>query len=282
MKKNTLLFLVFAAFGISVFWLWHTGRLHTVSALQVPHILLEDFSNTNFLPPPLRAGLGNPGSALTASGVLMYTNTERTSEHLAQLKLNSQLTQAANLKLADMFAGQYFEHISPQGIGPSDLAEKVGYKYVVVGENLALGNFHGNQELVAAWMESPGHRANILNKRFTEIGIAVGKGIFEGKNVWLAVQSFGTPLSACPQISEKLRKDITLEKITIEKEAAELRAEHGQLEELRSNNPSTYNARVSIYNNKVQGLNMLIDQAKTDIAEYNRQVETLNQCITHE
>src|SRR6185369_15716694 len=117
---------------------------------------------------------------------------------LPALKENALLDKAAKKKLDDMFAQQYFEHINPQGKGPSDLAKSVGYDYIAIGENLALGNFKNDAELVQAWMDSPGHRANILNKQYTEIGVAVGQGTYEGKKTWLAVQEFGRPTSSCP------------------------------------------------------------------------------------
>ena len=58
---------------------------------------------------------------------------------------------------------------------------------------------------MTAWMNSPGHRANILNPHFQEIGVAVGKGMYEGHETWIAVQSFGMPLSACPASDANLK-----------------------------------------------------------------------------
>jgi len=123
-----------------------------------------------------------------------------------------------DLQLDDIFEKQYFAHISPEGLGPSDLAEKSGYEYIMIAENLALGNFKDDNTLVNAWMDSPGHRANILNNRYTEIGVAVGKGFFSESNennkeeiateVWIAVQEFGLPLSSCPKPEESLLNTI--------------------------------------------------------------------------
>jgi uncharacterized protein YkwD len=92
-----------------------------------------------------------------------------------------------------MFENQYFAHESPTGEKVSDLAKKFGYDFLLIGENLAMGNFSSDEDLVLAWMESPGHRENILNEKYQEIGVAVKKGIFEGKEVWIAVQHFGLP-----------------------------------------------------------------------------------------
>ena len=105
-----------------------------------------------------------------------------------------------------MFEKEYFEHKSPSGIGASDIAHDVGYEFILVGENIALGNFDGDEALVQAWMDSPGHRANILNKRYTEIGIAAEKGLYQGKMMWLAVQIFARPMSLCQNPNQLTKK----------------------------------------------------------------------------
>ena len=60
---------------------------------------------------------------------------------MSALKENEKLDQAALAKANDMFLKQYFEHVSPTGVGPGDLAQNYGYDYIIVGENLILGNF---------------------------------------------------------------------------------------------------------------------------------------------
>ncbi len=112
-------------------------------------------------------------NALSNPKVITLTNAERAKENLALLTENKKLDTDAELKLQDLFKQQYFDHISPQGNGPSYLADQVKYAYVVIGENLALGNFKDNESLIAAWMASPGHRANILNAAFKKVGIGV-------------------------------------------------------------------------------------------------------------
>jgi len=159
-------------------------------------------------PPPLRAGSAEQGGQLSINGVLLATNEERTDNGAAALRLNSVLNQAAHNKLQDMFAQQYFDHVSPQGKGPADVVDATGYSYIRVGENLALGNFGSDQELVQAWMDSPGHRENILTRGYSEIGIAVGQGMFENKQTWIAVQTFGTPASVCAAVDTDLKKNI--------------------------------------------------------------------------
>ena len=149
-------------------------------------------------PPPLRRAIEQNSGQLTIAGVLSETNRHRGIAGLPALTGNTTLNRAAQNKLDDMFAGQYFDHVSPAGLGPSDVVDGVGYTYVRVGENLALGNFSDDGDLVQARMDSPGHRENILHTGFSELGVAVGQGQFEGRQTWLAVQTFGLPLSVCP------------------------------------------------------------------------------------
>lgn len=161
--------------------------------------LLEKIQQEILTPPPLTGSLTGTGGTLSINGILQETNKHRVTVDAAKLTLNDTLNKAAKAKVDDMFALQYFEHISPDGTGPADLADNVSYQYIRVGENLALGNYEDDTDLVQAWMDSPGHRANIMNKGYSEIGIAVGKGQYEEHNTWLAVQTFGLPASACPK-----------------------------------------------------------------------------------
>lgn len=217
-------------------------------------------------------------SSLSISGVLAATNKERTSRKVGALKINSNLNKAANEKLQDMFTNQYFQHVSPEGIDVSNLIRGVGYEYIVVGENLALGNFGGDVQVVTAWMNSPGHRANILDRRFQEIGIAVGKGKFNGKEQWIAVQHFAKPLSSCEGPSADL-------KAKVDAHTAELSVREGELNTLKkkietSNNAGSvpYQADVEKYNNLVGDYNTRLEGLKDEIATYNAQVRFFNTC----
>src|SRR3990172_5238208 len=81
---------------------------------------------------------GENQSQLTRTGVINQTNNERIAQGLSKLSESSKLDASAEAKVDDMFAQQYFEHVSPLGISVDNLAENVGYAYIVVGENLAL------------------------------------------------------------------------------------------------------------------------------------------------
>ncbi|MDP3997281.1 MAG: CAP domain-containing protein, partial [bacterium] len=163
---------------------------------EIKDILSADFQKEILAPPPLRLPFSENAGQLTSAGILRATNLHRGENNVAALTANTVLDKAAQAKLADMFAKQYFEHVSPDGAGPGDVVENAGYQFIRVGENLALGNFADDTELVQAWMDSPGHRANILYSGFSQIGIATTRGTYEGQQVWIAVQEFGLPLSA--------------------------------------------------------------------------------------
>lgn len=141
----------------------------------------------------------NTVPAFDSREVIKLTNNVRSSNNLAVLKANSQLDVAAEEKLNNMATEEYFAHISPSGITPWFWIEKSNYRYSIAGENLAIG-FLTAHEAVDAWMNSPSHRANLLNNKYKEIGVAV-KGVeINGQEGILVVQMFGTS-SARPAAS---------------------------------------------------------------------------------
>lgn len=232
-----------------------------------------------FAPEPLKFPSSDERTFLTVAGVLEDTNDEREKNGLAKLELNAKLSSAAQVKIKDMFANQYFAHESPEGKGPADLAMGAEYAYLMVGENLAVGNFGNDPKLVQAWMDSPGHRANILHKRFTEIGIAVKEGIYEGQKTWMAVQEFGLPASACPEPDKTLKAQIDADQKELDRRAEELKKEKAELDRLRKSDPKAYNDRVAAYNAKVGEYNQLIKELRRLAETYNAQVEALNNCV---
>ncbi len=120
------------------------------------------------------------------------TNAARTADDLSSLKPSALLELAAQEKANDMAKNGYFAHTSPTGVTPWYWFEKVGYNFEYAGENLAV-NFVDSQDVMNAWMNSPEHRANILDSHFTQIGIATAEGTYEGRPATFAVQLFGTP-----------------------------------------------------------------------------------------
>ncbi|MCK9345212.1 MAG: CAP domain-containing protein [Candidatus Pacebacteria bacterium] len=230
-------------------------------------------------PGPLRSTTKASPASLTVSGVIAYTNAERANNGgLSALTENALLDRDAQLKLDDMFNKQYFEHVSPSGVGPSDLATLVGYQYVIVGENLALGDFAGDEGVVTAWMNSPGHRANILNTNYEEIGVAVGKGMYEGRETWLAVQSFGMPISSCPAIDAKLKAKIEENNKTIAILRTQLDAKKAQIDATPKSDPA-YNTYVEEFNILVPQYNNLVETNRFNVTTYNGGVQAFNACI---
>ncbi|MBI2063606.1 MAG: hypothetical protein HYT65_01270 [Candidatus Yanofskybacteria bacterium] len=243
-------------------------------------IALEDVKKEILTPPPLRAIQESEQAYLTRGGVMKWTNIHRTNAGLPALAEDPQLNTAARLKVQDMFARQYFEHVSPTGGNISTLLDGVGYQFIAVGENLALGNYENDQTLVQAWMDSPGHRANILNGRFREIGVAVAKGNFDGRQTWLAVQAFALPLSACPQVDGTLKAQINILELQIAELKVQADAVLTELEQLKGKgNREQYNQKVSEYNAIVVKINGLIAQLKNLVAQYNEQVKIFNACV---
>lgn len=233
-------------------------------------------------PGPLRAVAETFAPAtvvLTVQGVVDHTNSARAQNGtLPSLTRNALLDNDAQMKLNDMFVKQYFEHDSPTGVGPADLAKAVGYAYVTVGENLALGDFASDAKLVEAWMNSPGHRANILNTHYQEIGVAVGKGMYEGRETWLAVQSFGTPLSACPAIDSAKKAQIDVNNAEI----AQMRTLLDTKKALLDATPqydANYNTYVAEFNSLISPYNTLVESNRVLVADYNARVREFNACI---
>ncbi len=235
------------------------------------------------LPPPLKAlssgGALSSTAVLSNSEIIRLTNKERKDNgNLVSLSENAKLDAAALDKVKDMFAKQYFEHVSPTGVGPADLAKREDYQYIVIGENLALGNFKDDQALLDAWMNSPGHRANILNSRFRQMGAAVVKGTYNGQKVWLAVQEFGLPLSSCPKADATLLQTIENLKTDLNIKEQDLETKRAEINNANPKSGDAYNQKVSAYNQAVIAYNAELQVIKNDIATYNAEVNKFNSC----
>lgn len=102
--------------------------------------------------------------------VVRLTNVERVKNGLPELQMDSKLSEVAWYKSMDMQTIGYFSHTSPTYGSPFDMMTKFGISYTGAGENIAYG-FPSASSVVNGWMNSPGHRANILRKEFTHIGV---------------------------------------------------------------------------------------------------------------
>lgn len=137
--------------------------------------------------------------AVLPAVIVDLTNKERGHGELGTLKHSSVLDAAAKLKADDMAQNEYFAHYSPKGISPWHWFGEVKYNFVHAGENLAI-HFTDSADIMQAWMDSPTHRANIMNGNYTEIGVGTAEGTFEGFKTVYVVQLFGTP--AAPVVSK--------------------------------------------------------------------------------
>lgn len=260
--------------------LWTFGnRFQNPPEIQEFTATLADIEKQISTPDPLRAADDSPLAFLTRAGTVQWTNAAREENNLSPLEPDVGLNAAALVKVRDMFARQFFAHVSPLGQGASDLADQEGYEYISIGENLALGNFENDQILVEAWMNSPGHRANILGDNFTEIGVAAEQGDFEGRRVWLAVQIFARPRSDCPSVDEFLKIRIEGNETKLDEMQDELSALRQEMEATRPKRGEEYNAKVQAYNERAQEYNALLKETKELIVSYNAQINAFNFCL---
>lgn len=134
---------------------------------------------------------------VSADSLLRFTNQQRVAFEKSPLTINSALSQAAQNKAHDMAVRNYWSHNTPDGQEPWIFFDNVGYKYEKAGENLAYG-FKSSSDTVSGWMNSPGHRANILNGDYQEVGF--GFANVENYNAsgpeTIVVAEYGRPLAA--------------------------------------------------------------------------------------
>lgn len=221
------------------------------------------------------------GNDLNISQIISLTNTERKNNNsgLVNLKENSTLKKIAIIRVRDMFNNQYFEHNSPTGDNVSKEAKNNNYSYITIGENIALGNFAGSSDLVNAWMNSPGHRANILNTKYTEIGVYAEKGIYKGQSVWIAAQVFGKPASSCKSPDVDLKNKINNYKTSAESIMNNINKIDEELKNISSIDVQNYNTKVSERNTLTNLYNNLAKEIKEQVAKYNQAVTDYNTCI---
>lgn len=217
-------------------------------------------------------------SSVSARDVVTLTNRERARAGLPLLVENGALARAALAKASDILKRDYFSHVAPDGTRPADLAERAGYRYILVGENLALGNFETDEEIVAGWMESTEHRDNILHKRYRDIGVAVLDGEFAGELWWVAVQTFGLPRSACPDVPLGLRETLGGYYAELDRLRADLSARYETLEEVEKDS-MFYREEVEAYNLLARAFNELVAMVEELTTDYNEEVRLFNVCL---
>lgn len=130
-------------------------------------------------------------AAVDSQKLMELINDERKNRNLTTLLVNSSLLTAADSKSQDMIDRDYFAHIDPDGKYVWPRIEAAGYyPYKTLGENLAL-DFATSEGMIKAWIDSPSHRANLLNPDFVDQGLSALYGDFQGRYTNLTTSLFG-------------------------------------------------------------------------------------------
>ena len=287
MKRKIIFFLILSLSSVIAGFLFFREGVENILYSKIeeiekslPKIVQSADRKKVELPPPLKLLVEEkePGF-LTRQGIVDQTNIKRGLKGLPPLKENALLDRSAQFKAEDMLKNQYFAHQSPLGEGVGDLANKFGYQYLIIGENLAMGNFVDDKELVEAWMASPGHRENILGS-YKEIGIGIKKGIFEGKMVWVAVQHFGSSVVLCHRPNLELKEEIEKNELLLKEIELRLKSLKKELKAVPSNLlKKDYFQKIKEYNKLVSHYNELLKKERELINRYNSQVKDFNQCV---
>jgi uncharacterized protein YkwD len=263
---------------------------------------------------PMPGNLPVPGNVVTPSplqellnreSIIDLTNKARELNGLSALGENPLLNTIAEIRAKDMFEKQYFAHVSPTGDQASDIAQRTGYQYKIIAENLASGRFLTNQKVIDGWMQSPGHRKNLLSAEVKELGAAITKGTMSGQETWISVQIFGLPSppvsqEMCVVPSPELLNQIQSKKAEIgdlndslKRIKQEIDSENNSIEtdrrllSGRSQEPYDLNIRIKAYNEKINWHNQRVADMKAKalvlqsmINEYNEMLQTYNSCRT--
>ena len=269
---------------------------------QVPHPMLAGVPWL-FAPRSLSTRWYPVREPISTQTIVSLTNSERALNGLTTLSENQLLDSVAEQRARDMLEKQYFAHVSPTGEQASDLAQRAGYRYEIIAENLASGIFLTNQKLIDGWMQSPSHRKNILLPDVREIGVSALKGRLMGEDTWVFVQIFGLqslPVSgnSCVRPSAQLLNDIETKKSelkSLQERVTRLRedldSEKSSIESDRMTVGSDarknhdLNVKIAAYNAKSNWHNQSLAELKGKegvmnamVEEYNRALETYKEC----
>jgi uncharacterized protein YkwD len=262
------------------------NNTHTAPAVEKPNPIVVSnpilVIQSNPVTEPTEPEVRIVNNYYNDSQILSATNLERENASLEPLLPNQILDQVAVLRADDLFTNQYFQHDSPDGLSAADLAKDLDYDYLLIGENLALGNFDNEQDIVSSWMESPGHRENILNAKYKELGVAVKEGIFDGEKVTIAVQIFANPLSNCIKPNSQTKSLIDESTISIKQMQVEATQMFSNLEKIKNDyslDRSYYTQKVQEYNYFAKKVNDAVVALKGLVDIYNTGVNSYNSCI---
>jgi uncharacterized YkwD family protein/spore coat assembly protein SafA len=195
MKKKlclTLLFLMFMSTGVHAKPITYTvvsgdsmWRIAVRYQIGVSEIIAANpgIKNPSLIYPGQKITVPNIDDVKAMENeVIRLVNVERSKRGLQTLRANWELSRAARYKSQDMATKNYFSHTSPTYGSPFDLMESFGIKFSAGGENIAMGQ-RTAAEVMNGWMNSPGHRSNILSPAYNEIGVGLAKSA-NGKYYW--------------------------------------------------------------------------------------------------
>lgn len=141
-------------------------------------------------------GVEGYATAVSPASLLADTNAQRASQGEGNLTISSQLNAAAQAKANDMVQRNYWSHVTPTGEQPWQFDTAQGYQYQSAGENLAYG-FTSSSAIMTAWMNSPEHRANILDGKYQNVGFGIANSPnYQGSGPQtVVVAEYGQPLA---------------------------------------------------------------------------------------
>jgi hypothetical protein len=181
----------------------HPKRLafHALSAVAIKVVMVAFLMSF-----PIQAWLSPDILYTQSKKIVELTNNIRTNLNIQTLKESPALQAAASAKAQDMLVNEYFAHTSPSNRSLKNWLFDANYAFKAAGENLALG-FNEPEAVVDAWVKSPTHYANIIDDDFTEIGVAMVSGTYQGYSTSLAAQYFGdpktNPIAVAPIVEEE-------------------------------------------------------------------------------
>lgn len=152
---------------------------------------------------------------MSRENLLASTNNRRASNGISNLTLNSSLSQAAQNKATDMRNRDYWSHNTPDGQEPWIFIDEVGYAYTKAGENLAFG-FPTSDATVTGWMNSPSHRANMLDSTFTEVGFGFinSENFVSSGNQTIVVAMYAKPYTKPTATAPTLELEVQFEELS--------------------------------------------------------------------
>lgn len=189
----------------------HPARLafYAIASIVIKFLILSFIISL-----PVDAWLAPDVAREEAAKIIDLTNALRQKLGVNLLKENDLLDRAAYAKTEDMLIKQYFAHMSPEKKNLASWLGQTGYQYAFAGENLAMG-FDQADAVVAAWEKSPTHYSNLIDRDFTEIGVSLQSGGYQGVETAMIAQMFGQPKGQAAAVKKTVAGQKTALKVEL-------------------------------------------------------------------